>query len=886
MLRIKQKGPQMYTPSSALSMTMDPPPPPPGRKLEDIPFFMRKPIPMDFPDNSHLPEPENAVHEIFDGTPAQIALEFKEKGNKYFKARRWWHAREAYIEGIEFWPDDLKLMEILWLNVAVANIELGKSTKGYYRAARALIHYERYEEAIDCCERALAFDPQNEAINLLLEDPKLGGRSSTAEKVGEIRIALEKAYQHYGLVIILPESTNPTLDIFPYFSPALPNDPTEAPLFCNVTLKYIECHSMDVLVGVKTNEPIGPLLKRCLPGNPRPTGWNDDISFNPTLKGKKQAKKLKQQLVEKDENKENMHPIWDPNDDYTPPNISLYVETYKRQAAEVSAEGTLADTFRKIVASASDGRDGVCLEQGTIFINIFRRGSKVERLWKEGKGRRGLALAQPQYRKNSKEELLAAGQLRTFIIGAPRDRLVDLSLAARGEIVKSADVRLGRETTTKNYDRVNKSGLSVIPSPNIHFYPYLSTFACGARNKHGITHANIISGSTRSASPRKGQEHIVLKGVGRHPNAMSVHNSPDASDGTPLDAIGSTNNQRDTQELTAIADETNETTGARSFVDKGEVVLVLEGQRFIVHAYKIKEFGRINDMLVDEPSRVGKRQAIGLPEKAADIVKVLELLYTPYHLAMPLTLIISMYNTTTPSVDTLVSALSMATKYGHPSLRAYAIDALSPRCSELPPIDRIEVARACNVPEWATGAIDELCEREEPITLEEANRLGVETFGDVSRRREQKSYNQGWKDMGAVCEWNETSKANNVRKSHQVNAIPTVASQPMTYTCSDIRLEGATLHAMTVCSSAKWGGQRKPAWFDLNQVIANDNGCFIWKPQGCFGHSAHSITLQGTRLTADLKRVDGGWHTDFIELDGKFYGLDGVIFARDTPIEV
>ncbi|KAG8692500.1 hypothetical protein FRC08_009736, partial [Ceratobasidium sp. 394] len=203
-------------------------------------------------------------------------------------------------------------------------------------------------------------------------------------------------------------------------------------------------------------------------------------------------------------------------------------------------------------------------------------------------------------------------------------------------------------------------------------------------------------------------------------------------------AADSTNNQRGTQELTVIVDETSETTGAKSFVDRGEVLLLLEDQRLIVHAYKIKEFGRINDLLADKPSITGQLQAIKLPEKAADFAKVLELLYTP------------VYNATTPNVEILVSALNMASKYRHPSLRVYTINALGPRCGELPPIERIEVARVCNVPEWVSGAIDELCEREDPITLEEANRLGVETFGDISRRRERKIYNQGWKDMGAA----------------------------------------------------------------------------------------------------------------------------------------
>ncbi|KAG9094359.1 hypothetical protein FRC06_010884 [Ceratobasidium sp. 370] len=332
---------------------------------------------------------------------------------------------------------------------------------------------------------------------------------------------------------------------------------------------------------------------------------------------------------------------------------------------------------------------------------------------------------------------------------------------------------------------------------------------------------------------------------------MSFHGWSDASESTPPTVLADyTNNQRSIQELTATVDETSETTGVKSFVDRGEVLLLFEDQRLIVHAYKIKEFTRINDILIDNPSEVGRPQTIGLPEKAANFAKALELLYTP------------VYNATTPSIDTLLSALNMATKYCHPSLRAYAVNALSSRSSELSPVERIEVARACDIPEWVSGAIDELCEREERITLEEANRLGVEVFGDVSRRREQRVYNRGWKDMGAV------------------------SSQPMTYTCSDIRLEGPTLHAMTVCSSAKWDGPRKSAYFHLDHVIANDNGHFIWVPQGCFSRSARNIALQGTTLTADLECIGGGWRTDSIELNGKFYGLDGVIFDRGTPIEV
>ena len=41
-MRIKQRGPDVYGPERAALMMDDPPPQPKGRKIEDIPLFMRK----------------------------------------------------------------------------------------------------------------------------------------------------------------------------------------------------------------------------------------------------------------------------------------------------------------------------------------------------------------------------------------------------------------------------------------------------------------------------------------------------------------------------------------------------------------------------------------------------------------------------------------------------------------------------------------------------------------------------------------------------------------------------------------------------------------------------------------------------------------------------
>ncbi|KAG8729185.1 hypothetical protein FRC11_009334 [Ceratobasidium sp. 423] len=210
MVRIKQRGPEVYDPEKVAQTMVDPPPQPKDRKPEDIPIFMRKKLPINFPDNSHLPVVGRK--ELFRGTPNEIALEFKNRGNAFFRARKWWDAREAYIEAMEFRPSDLKLVEVLYLNMAAANLELKywpgvlntaamaitlnlESSKAYYRAARALIHYERYEEALDCCKRALAFDPSNEAILELMDDPNLGGKVSIRAKTEAAREALEKVYK-------------------------------------------------------------------------------------------------------------------------------------------------------------------------------------------------------------------------------------------------------------------------------------------------------------------------------------------------------------------------------------------------------------------------------------------------------------------------------------------------------------------------------------------------------------------------------------------------------------------------------------------------------------------------------------------------------------------
>ena len=42
-----------------------------------------------------------------------------------------------------------------------------QSSKAYYRSATALVALERYDEALDCCDRCLRFDKDNKAVQVI-----------------------------------------------------------------------------------------------------------------------------------------------------------------------------------------------------------------------------------------------------------------------------------------------------------------------------------------------------------------------------------------------------------------------------------------------------------------------------------------------------------------------------------------------------------------------------------------------------------------------------------------------------------------------------------------------------------------------------------------------
>ena len=142
------------------------------KELDSVPLFMRD-----------LPTEENTALEAlqtlaYDGPPDEVAENFKNQGNEYFRAKRYKEALGFYQQGIQAESEDAKLKETLYLNSAACHLELHnfgsalhaardaivmnpRSVKALYRAARAFLALNRTKDARGCCELALGIDPDN-----------------------------------------------------------------------------------------------------------------------------------------------------------------------------------------------------------------------------------------------------------------------------------------------------------------------------------------------------------------------------------------------------------------------------------------------------------------------------------------------------------------------------------------------------------------------------------------------------------------------------------------------------------------------------------------------------------------------------------------------------
>ncbi|KAJ1311822.1 hypothetical protein OPQ81_010283 [Rhizoctonia solani] len=165
----------------------------------------------------------------------------------------------------------------------------------------------------------------------------------------------------------------------------------------------------------------------------------------------------------------------------------------------------------------------------------------------------------------------------------------------------------------------------------------------------------------------------------------------------------------------------------------GDIQISVNGTYFETHKYLIKRFRGLKLLLDKQPLEISiKRNDVS----ADDFCEMFKVLYASVVMG--------------PFIfdcNTLISTLRVATTYEYHSLRDFCIQYLE--TLELDAVKRIDIARKFHLPSWEGPAYHELAMRDEPITREEANIIGLDAFVNIAEMREKEQRRRG-KEIDAI----------------------------------------------------------------------------------------------------------------------------------------
>ncbi|KAG8887039.1 hypothetical protein FRB98_000664 [Tulasnella sp. 332] len=90
------------------------------------------------------------------------------------------------------------------------------------------------------------------------------------------------------------------------------------------------------------------------------------------------------------------------------------------------------------------------------------------------------------------------------------------------------------------------------------------------------------------------------------------------------------------------------------------------------------------------------------------------------------------------TIDQWSAALHLATMWHFDAIRKYAIQQIESQYADQSPLDRIALACKCQVGQWLHPAYLALCNRAEPLTVEEGEKLGYPRLMAICRLRESR----------------------------------------------------------------------------------------------------------------------------------------------------
>ncbi|THH33600.1 hypothetical protein EUX98_g574 [Antrodiella citrinella] len=260
--------------------------------FDSVPLFMKS-LPEDLDD----PVVSALQSLAFEGPPDEIAQNFKEQGNDYFKSKRHREALGFYTQGVDAKPDDQTLLEALLCNRAACNLELKnygsvlkdcsraltinpKSSKAYYRSASALISLNRLVEALDCCDRCLQYDPDNANVRALrskaatlkeTKDRKEAVRLEQIRKKQEAERTLRFALQERNIITI-KNPDGPTDNPYkPHFDP---EDPSGRTLIIPTFFLYPQYAISDVIPLFVEDTPFSAHITTMFPPQAPAPDWD------------------------------------------------------------------------------------------------------------------------------------------------------------------------------------------------------------------------------------------------------------------------------------------------------------------------------------------------------------------------------------------------------------------------------------------------------------------------------------------------------------------------------------------------------------------------------------------------------------------------------------
>ncbi|KAG2043185.1 40S ribosomal protein S7 [Suillus americanus] len=330
--------------------------------LESTPLFMKS-LP---PEGSNDPVIQALQSLAFDGTPDEIAQNFKEQGNDYFKGKRHREAISFYTQGIDAKPSDIVLHEALLCNRAACNLELKnygsvlrdcskaltlntKSSKAYYRSAMALFALERYEESLDCCERCLEYDPENKGVMSVRDRAakakaeKLRKESEKQERIHSEqreKKLLQIAFKERHLFAVYNPKGSSENPYEPHFDP---EDPEGTTLIIPVFFLYPQYATSDVIAHFVEDTTFSTHIVQMFP--PQAPA-----------------------------------PNWDKSGQYIANTLVVYAITRRKRLLKVGKKMSLRDVCNAAKAKEGEPDDGLELKDGCLSFVVVPKG-EVEQNW-------------------------------------------------------------------------------------------------------------------------------------------------------------------------------------------------------------------------------------------------------------------------------------------------------------------------------------------------------------------------------------------------------------------------------------------------------------------------------------------------------------------------